>query len=204
MAKERPGRGSREATVEAILDAAEALFSAHGFTAVTVRDIAERAGVSHALVHRYLGSKEEVYRAVFRRNEDVIRAAAGDTEDLLEAVRLMLREGLRHHRAYLRLVAHSAVHGLPFDSTIGRFAATERLVELAQRRAVEHGQTADDLGARFAIAAVVALYLGWTATGDWVLRAAGLADVDEDTAIDGLERIILGIVEREVPGAFDR
>ena len=55
--EEGQGRG-REATTVAILDAAEELFSVHGFSAVTVRDIAECAGVSHALVHRYLGSKD--------------------------------------------------------------------------------------------------------------------------------------------------
>ena len=51
-------RGGREQTTAAILDAAEKLFAARGFTAVTVRDIAAEAGVSHALVHRYLGSKQ--------------------------------------------------------------------------------------------------------------------------------------------------
>ena len=61
-----PGRG-REATTAAILDAAEELFSADGFEAVTVRAIAESAGVSHALVHRYLGSKAEIFRAVLSR-----------------------------------------------------------------------------------------------------------------------------------------
>ena len=53
------GRG-REATTAAILDAAEELFSARGFSAVTVRDVAKRAGVSHALIHRYLGSTDDI------------------------------------------------------------------------------------------------------------------------------------------------
>ena len=46
------GRHGREATTAAILAAAEQLLSTQGFTAVTVRAIAQRAGVSHALVHR--------------------------------------------------------------------------------------------------------------------------------------------------------
>ena len=65
-----------------MLDAAERLFSERGFTAVSVRDIAQAAGVSHALVHRYLGPKEEIYRAVLKRNEDVMRAVASGTDDL--------------------------------------------------------------------------------------------------------------------------
>ena len=60
-------RGGREQSTAAILDAAEKLFSERGFTAVSVRDIAAEAGVSHALVHRYLGSKQDVYRAMLVR-----------------------------------------------------------------------------------------------------------------------------------------
>ena len=147
----RERRGSREQTTAAILDAAEKLFAERGFTAVTVRDIAAEAGVSHALVHRYLGSKADVYRTVLARDEDAIRAAASDEDDLLAAASLMLREGLAHQRRYVRLIAHSALHGLSYDRTAGSFAATQRLVELAQAAAAHEktsaaGTTAPDRG----------------------------------------------------------
>ena len=51
--------------------------------------------MSHALVHRYLGSKEQVYRATLSRRETTIRDAAPAGDDLLEATRLMLQGG-RH------------------------------------------------------------------------------------------------------------
>ncbi len=86
--RESARRTRREETTSAMLDAAERLFSEQGFTAVSVRDIADAAGVSHALVHRYLGAKEEIYRAVLQRNEDVMLAAAGATGDLDEALSL--------------------------------------------------------------------------------------------------------------------
>ena len=78
--KSEQRRGGREQTTAAILDAAEKLFAERGFTAVTVRDIAAEAGVSHALVHRYLGSKEQVYRATLSRRETTIRDAATPEE----------------------------------------------------------------------------------------------------------------------------
>ena len=87
-------RGGREQTTAAILDAAEKLFAERGFTAVTVRDIAAEVGVSHALVHRYLGSKQDVYRAMLARSEGAIVSAAADNGELLTATSLMLREGL--------------------------------------------------------------------------------------------------------------
>ena len=197
-----PGRG-REATTAAILDAAEELFSADGFEAVTVRAIAESAGVSHALVHRYLGSKADIFRGVLSRNQGVMLAAAPDDPDLLATTNLIMREGLTNHRRYVRLLADSALHGLPYEQTIGRFAAVDRLVELAERAVASapSGERTDhDLDPRFVIACVTALFLGWGATESWVLPAAGIPDMDEAEAIDGLERVIRGILRDNLPG----
>ena len=40
--------------------------------------------MSHALVHRYLGSKQDVYRAMLGRRETAIRDAAPGEDDLLD------------------------------------------------------------------------------------------------------------------------
>jgi AcrR family transcriptional regulator len=196
-------RGGREQTIADILDAAEKLFSERGFTAVTVRDIAAEAGVSHALVHRYLGSKEDVYRATLVRSEDLIRSAASDDDELLTATSLMLREGLTHQRRYVRLIAHSALHGLSYERTAGRFSATERLVELAQAAAAAEGaeRDPDSVDPRFVVASVVALFIGWISAEDWVLRASGLADLSDEEIVDSLERVIFGMLRDNMPGA---
>jgi len=196
----------REATTAAILDAAEEQFSARGFTDVTVRAIAQRAGVSHALVHRYLGSKADIFRAILSRNQGVMLAAAPDNPDLLATTSLVMREGLTNHRRYVRLLADSALHGLPYEQTTGRFAAVDRLVELAERAVASAPlgeRTSDDLDPRFVIACVTALFLGWGATESWVLPAAGIRDMDEAEALDGLERVMLGILIHNLPGLDD-
>ncbi|WP_225727903.1 MULTISPECIES: TetR/AcrR family transcriptional regulator [unclassified Nocardia] len=51
------------ATRAALLTAAQGLFAERGFERATVRDIAARAGVNQALLFRYFGSKEELFRA---------------------------------------------------------------------------------------------------------------------------------------------
>lgn len=187
----------RATTTIAILDAAEKLFSERGFTGVSVRDIGAEAGVSHALVHRYLGSKQDIYRAVLKRNESSIRQAAGDTEELSVALSRMVREGLEHRRPYLRIIAHSALGGLPFSATMGRFPATERLIEIAEQRAA--AGEAGELDPRFAIAAIVSLFVGWAAIEPWILPAAGLDDLDEEAVIEGLERVLLDLAARLLP-----
>jgi AcrR family transcriptional regulator len=199
----RERRPGREASMEAMLDAAEMLFARGGFAAVSVRDIAREAGVSHALVHRYLGSKDEVYRAVLRRNEERILAAAPDDPDLLDSAGRMFREGFVHHRDYLRILAYSALQGRSFDDTMGRFAATERLVELAleaSAKAGERGETKAAPDPRLVVAAVVALFLGWVAVGEWLVAAAGVRDMEDDALVDQLEEIILGVLRLNIPG----
>lgn len=203
MTEHAQERRGREQTTAAILEAAEELFAEQGFSAVTVRAIAEQAGVSHALVHRYLGSKAEIYRAVLLSQEDAILQAAPDDPDLLASATLMFRQALAENRRYVRLIAHSALHGLSYEQTSGRFAATERLVELAER-AVASASPAEraekDLDARVAVAGAVALLLGWAAAESWVRPAAGIQDLDEADVEAGLERLIRVMLSASVPG----
>jgi TetR/AcrR family transcriptional regulator, repressor for neighboring sulfatase len=188
-------RAGKEQSTAAILDAAERLFAERGFTAVTVRDIAAEAGVSHALVHRYLGSKEQVYRAMLLRRENVIRDAAPAQDDLLEATRLMLHESVLNQRDYVRLLAHSALHGMSYDRTVGRFAATERLVELAREVAAAEGEGRDPDAPdpRFVIASLVAMLIGWSAAREWILPAAALPPMSDEAFLEQFERIVVDL-----------
>ena len=89
-------------TRELILDAAEDLFSKHGFYGVTIREVAREAGVDTALVHYYFGAKRELFDAVFIRRAPVWndeRVAAIDRY-AAEAGEAMTLEGLLE--AFLR------------------------------------------------------------------------------------------------------
>ncbi|MEQ9811140.1 MAG: TetR family transcriptional regulator, partial [Azospirillaceae bacterium] len=55
-------------TRDAILEAAEALFSEHGFKAVTIREIARRAGANVASISYYFQSKEGLLRAIYEEH----------------------------------------------------------------------------------------------------------------------------------------
>lgn len=63
---------------QSILDAAEALFSRHGFYGVTVRQVAAEAGVDTALIHYYYGSKRELFDSVFARRAEILNDARAE------------------------------------------------------------------------------------------------------------------------------
>ncbi|ARP92280.1 TetR family transcriptional regulator [Bordetella genomosp. 9] len=65
----RPGRpeGANGNLREKILDAAESRFADLGYAGTTLRDVAEKAKVTQALISYYFGSKHGLYEAVFLR-----------------------------------------------------------------------------------------------------------------------------------------
>jgi AcrR family transcriptional regulator len=63
---------SAASSKQALLNAAQQLFGQNGFEGTTIRDIGELAGVDHALIARYFGSKADLYIAA------VVAEAQGD------------------------------------------------------------------------------------------------------------------------------
>lgn len=74
----RRGRPPKSAgpsgTSELILDVAEDLFSKHGLHGVSIRDVANEAGVDTALLHYYFGTKRGLFDAVFQRRSAILNA----------------------------------------------------------------------------------------------------------------------------------
>ena len=80
---------------DAILQSAERLFGERGYRAVTVRDIADDAGVSAALVMKLFLSKEKLYAAV-QPDESLIAELDVPTSELGRA--LVFRVLMRRQR----------------------------------------------------------------------------------------------------------
>src|SRR5512140_3630828 len=72
-------------TRQRILDAAECLFTEHGFDATTLRQITGAAEVNLAAVNYHFGSKEELIREVFRRRLTWLNQQRLQELDRLEA-----------------------------------------------------------------------------------------------------------------------
>ena len=150
----RPGQAE---TREDILDAAEELFSTHGFTAAGMRQLAAEAKVNQALVFHYFGTKEGLYRAAFlRRGEELARerlarldaleargAAPPSLEELVEAyvapVYVLKSQG-RSGLAFLRLQArlHAEPAELTRDLRAALYDAPMRRYVAALTRALPH------------------------------------------------------------------
>ncbi|MFZ5915332.1 MAG: TetR/AcrR family transcriptional regulator [Chloroflexota bacterium] len=69
-----------EQTRQSILDAAKALFIAQGFTAASMRQIAQAVGITPAAIYNHFASKDEIFTAVLQQ-----AAPFDETSDLFEA-----------------------------------------------------------------------------------------------------------------------
>jgi AcrR family transcriptional regulator len=79
--KRRTKAQQRAETLDVILDAAEYLFSQRGLYGVTLKDVAQQAGVHTSLLHYYFDDKKAMFDAVFARRAHVtadLRMAALD------------------------------------------------------------------------------------------------------------------------------
>jgi AcrR family transcriptional regulator len=91
----------RASTTEQILDSAEELFSLRGLHGITLREVADKAGVHQSLLHYYFKDKKDLFDAVIARRAPVTiarRVAALDAYEKQAAGNITV-EGALH--AYL-------------------------------------------------------------------------------------------------------
>lgn len=82
----RPAAAAKPDRRQNILLSAEKLFAKYGFHAVSIRDIADDAGVPLALVGYHFGSKQQLYHAIFEHWSAMIK-------ERLDALRRVMDSG---------------------------------------------------------------------------------------------------------------
>ena len=185
----RPGRS---VNVERILDSAQELFAKRGPRAVTIRQIAEHAGVSHALVHKYIGSKDDLIRAVFDR-VDVSRTAAARGAVSLRDVYVQQLPRVMDQRDHSMMLVRSAMEGTEYVSLAERITTTSAMVALARKTAASGAAPSpppDDIDPRVLVSAISAMILGWASIEDWIWPAAGIDPAEKDEVYRQLAEIV--------------
>jgi AcrR family transcriptional regulator len=88
-ASARPRRRDPEAHRAAILEAAREVLAEQGYARATIREIARRAGVTHGLVMRHFGTKEQLMAAALPDPPGIEEVADGPLETLPERMAAM-------------------------------------------------------------------------------------------------------------------
>jgi AcrR family transcriptional regulator len=178
----------REEISDAVLDAAERLFAAAGPNEVSLRAIAEEAGVNYGLVHRHFGTKDELFERLMQRYAErwTLRLDAGEI-DYDGALEQMLGTS-RDAGAYLRLLAWTMLSERPASwDPHRRHAELDRLPALR-----DDGDGGDD--AVFATAAGLAFAYGWRFFGPFIRAALHLDDASDEELTAQMRAVLHEIV----------
>ena len=179
-----PGpRGSSEQTKARILATARQLFAERGVAEVTVRDIAAVAGVNHALVHRYFGTKEEMIAAILRSEvaawDAVSRETAARTSADPEDLRRVFAGVLGEARTTILLMMRSELAGLEPEKMLA--GDSHPFGVLAKTTAQTRQQNRTNGGAKDPVllsAVVGAAVFGFVGMAPWLMMAVGLQPGD--------------------------
>jgi len=160
--------------VDAVADAGYALFVERSPSAVSLREIAAAANVNLGLIHRYVGSKDDVIALVLARHSRRAEALIGLSDrDLMHHV----ADAVVNHPSTGRLVAGMILDGVDVTAVKGDFPL---LGQLAKNR--------DATGA----ALTYALALGWEVFGPSLMGALDAA-ADPDELVEALDRAMNAI-----------
>jgi TetR/AcrR family transcriptional regulator, repressor for neighboring sulfatase len=154
----------------AVQAAAVELLAEHGPRDVTMRRVAERAGVNHALIHRHYGTKDALIRAVVTEQSRQLaeRAAALPRGDVAAALQL-----LREHEGYWRVLARVVLDDPALIA--GQLPAATATLGM-----ITGGSSADD-DTRVSAAVAASTTLGWLVFGP---HLANVLDVRDPAAFD--------------------
>jgi AcrR family transcriptional regulator len=146
------------ASKQALLEAAQDLFGQRGYEGTTVRQLAEHAGVDHALIARYFGSKADLYIAalVAEARGDQPPSAYEGLNDMAEGLISRLDEnGLGPvMQALIRSDTAMEIRQAAHDHM------ARRLVDPMRAEASGHGADEAQLRAEIVAAALIGVSLG--------------------------------------------
>lgn len=140
-------RMPRAVREQQMLDAAVEIFGRRGYTAASMDEIAELAGVSKPLVYLYLNSKEDLFTAVIRREARALAEAVRSgvrpgrpADQLWDGLLAFFTHTAEHPDAWSVLHLQARTHGEPFAGEVAALRAeivafVTRLIAVAAREA---------------------------------------------------------------------
>jgi len=168
----QPPRG-REQVCDALVAAAMELFSLRGPTAVSVRQVAARAGVNHALVFRHFGSKDGLIQAVWDRVVEDLAGRVVRAPDYQGFT--ALTEALAESETIWRLLVRAILDGKGETIAANPYRFVDAMV-WATARGQEAGMVETRIHARLVVAMVCAMGIGWLIFHPVLIPLLGLPD----------------------------
>ena len=183
----------RAEVMDAVREAATELFAERGPDAVTVREVADRAGVNHALIHRHFGTKEELVRVVLAQAVERLAAVARDTTNTGDDIRGIV-SAVRREEPAIRLLGWAILAGYPIEQVWPEYPAFQKVQTVLTSEQERSGGQGDREDPRIVVATGTAMLFGWILFRPFLDRAAGLSDIpgldDDDVLFTAAQHLL--------------
>lgn len=171
---------SRVDSEERLIVAAGELISEVGPRALSVRGVAERAGVNHGLVHHYFGGKDGLLQAAMTRlvEEHAVFAREQSHGNPMPAP-LALRDDQKYLRAVVRSVLDDEMELAQTELTAGVSVPRTALEHAVSKKNLEKADV--ETKALFSIG--MAMEMGWAALEPFIFASMDVVGDEEQEAV---------------------
>ena len=187
-----PRPAGREAVVETTIRAAAKLFAERNPSQVSVREIATAAGVSHALVHRYLGTKDDIFRAALAFDREEV-AEYWTRDHGFDRTAGTFGQDLPPGR-YVRTIMRAALDGVPMSADDMKLPHADQMLAFLQSQAFPEVSGEDGFDPRLLFSAVTAMAAGMGVAEDFFLAQSGLENEDRASVHAEFNRLIMHVM----------
>ena len=176
----RPAR-SRVDAEERLIVAAGELLGEVGPRSMSVRNVAERAGVNHGLVHHYFGGKDGLLKAAMTRlvQEHAVFAKDASHGDPIPAP-LLLNHDPKYLRAVVRAVLDDEMQLATTEITEGVSVPQGAMAHATKSKNADE----PDVQMKAMVAVAMAMEMGWAALEPFLFAVTEVADAEQEAVRD--------------------
>ena len=186
-----PARNKTDAEIKLIAAAADMLGEV-GPRAMTVRAVAERAGVNHGLVHHYFGGKDALAEAAMLH---LVQQHASDVREQSHGNPIPAPLALNDEPRYLRAVVRSVLDG-ELELATTELTAGVSIPRSALQHATKMKQLDEpDLESKALTGMSMALEMGWAALEPFIFSVTDVQGEEKEHVREIVRRMRNSIIE---------
>lgn len=193
-----------ERTRQVVIDAAYSLFLENGFSATSMRQIAERAGLALGGIYNHFPSKDEIFQALIINKHPYVRifpvlerAPGRTTEEFIHNAAILVQKELGHDPSFIKLMLIEIVefNGKHFPKLIDTIIPM--VLPLFQRFTTPGSGVRENLPALKVIRILIGNFIAFYLTELMLSSPAMPSDLREVTLEDFLEIFLHGVLEHQ-------
>lgn len=197
----KPRKRNAEKTKLAIIKAARQLFAERDISAVSIRDIAKAAGVSHGLVRQYFGTRERMIFAIIQNEikefgKHIPPIEAGHMDLTLKDIRDLLQTGMARFHDYAVLIMRAELAGVAPEKMLDPAVPTPAMALAAAILALKakSPKTSGKMDPRLVSAYINASLFAFAAMSPWLMTSVGLKPGDFQARSDEIADISMRLI----------